>query len=913
MDLKVEAEADRRREDIDEPLHLDLEKTPGLEFSSPEHRRKPATLVERKLRLEVHKWHVLCLLAHLQRRNYWCDDEKVQAILKPLILRKTVRLLHLDSSQSQYQRNHSFNAAIDEISKLWRSKWTITQQGMRKAYWKEEPDELDDLDDLPDPVDMEDFRDAAKKRSGSRDLGAQLFCSLLRAVAVDTRLVCSLQPLSFSGVAKGTSPGKPKPQYIMASSFGQQSQKDQNKQNSTPSNPRWRLYGAEPEPSAPTPSKRPMKKIQDSPYPIFWAEVFNEALQKWIPVDPLVRNTINKPKTGFEPPANDTLNNMSYVVAFEDDGSAKDITRRYVQFYNGKTRRNRVESTKGGMEWWKRTMTFFEKPFSEDRDEIENVELLAREEGEQMPKNVQDFKNHPYYALERHLRRNEVIHPKKEIGRVNVGQSRGAKLEPVFRRKDVLIVKTADQWYRLGRDVKIGEQPLKRAISQKKRSMPVQGEEDDEGEEGAMMYAESQTQLYIPPSVVNGKIPRNAYGNLDVYVPSMIPAGAIHVRHPDAARAAKILGINYVDAVTGFEFKGRQGTAVLNGIVAAAEYRETLTEVIEAIAYERAVANTEKRSVAALQMWKRFLTALRIRERVHTKYAEAGSEVEGKGEREGEDEDSDMEDETYQNDDEVDTDEGGGGFFPEQSRASLTNPLSPETEPEPAEGRDIFDLGPPTVIEIPIVIHESPHTQSQLPPSPKSKHRSTPEDPAAGGFLPDHTCSPEARGGGFLMDDDGDYQSIGVRAKASPSSRFSPSSPPPSTRNTHALTISNSTPSNTTGIAAPEELELQVSELEPPPHFPPLPPQHPETTLTNPAAAAQPHDDDDHKTSTVPPRPRQSRQPLRPNLPPVPRPRRRRRRAGLVGGCSGGVGLRGNFLGGVWERGGELWLRGKGE
>lgn len=50
---------------------------------------------------------------------------------------------------------------------------------------------------------------------GSRDFGAQLFCALLRSVAVEARLVCSLQPLPFSGAAVGTTSRKPDSQSII--------------------------------------------------------------------------------------------------------------------------------------------------------------------------------------------------------------------------------------------------------------------------------------------------------------------------------------------------------------------------------------------------------------------------------------------------------------------------------------------------------------------------------------------------------------------------------------------------------------------------------------------------------------------------------------------------------------------------
>src|ERR1700761_1080451 len=81
-----------------------------------------------------------------------------------------------------------------------------------------------------------------------------------------------------------------------------------------------------------------------------------------------------------------------------------------------------------------------------------------------MPRNIEDFKGHPIYILERHLRRDEVIYPKREVGKVNTGSksSSNAKMESVYRRQNVHIVKSMDKWFRLGRQVKTREVPLKR-------------------------------------------------------------------------------------------------------------------------------------------------------------------------------------------------------------------------------------------------------------------------------------------------------------------------------------------------------------------------------------------------------------------------------------------------------------------
>lgn len=40
-------------------------------------RRKVLTAVEKKLRLDLHKVHLLCLLYHVHLRNHWCNDQNV--------------------------------------------------------------------------------------------------------------------------------------------------------------------------------------------------------------------------------------------------------------------------------------------------------------------------------------------------------------------------------------------------------------------------------------------------------------------------------------------------------------------------------------------------------------------------------------------------------------------------------------------------------------------------------------------------------------------------------------------------------------------------------------------------------------------------------------------------------------------
>jgi xeroderma pigmentosum group C-complementing protein len=166
-------------------------------------------------------------------------------------------------------------------------------------------------------------------------------------------------------------------------------------------------------------------------------------------------------------------------------------------------------------------------------------------------------------------------------------------------------------------------QPLKyKKLSKKSDSRGSSNLDQDLGK--TAMYAAYQTEPYVPPPVVRGRIPRNAYGNIDVYVPSMIPPGGWHASHPDAARAARLLGVDYADAVIGFQFKGRRGTAIIQGAIIAIEYKEAVEAVIEGFAHVAEQTNAEQVTQMALRMWKRFYIGLQIVRRIESYNVQQG-------------------------------------------------------------------------------------------------------------------------------------------------------------------------------------------------------------------------------------------------------------------------------------------------
>ncbi|KAI0839789.1 Rad4-domain-containing protein [Hypoxylon sp. FL0890] len=605
-------------------------------------RRKPISKAEKDRRIEIHKMHLLCLLAHVARRNRWCNDEAVQDNLRKLLTKKMVTYLNPGTHLSQFGRANSLKEGLQQVGSMYKTKYQITERGIRRALWAENEEYLQNYslpDDAESTLEKSDFLEAAKSLSGSRDVGAQLYCALLRSAGVEARLVCSLQPLAFtSGGPPLGKPPKAKGKLSIAEQYARQQKNDNPVDSPAESSssilrrlghPNATAFHVPPIPITPSSREAPPapKKIRESPYPIYWVEVLDEAHQKWQPADPLVTNSFWKPQK-MEPPASDRENCMTYVVTFEADGTAKDVTRRYAKAYNAKTRRTRIESAEAaGERWWRKALRAFSRGYSTDLDQIENNELTDLELREPMPRNIADFKDHPVYVLERHLRRNEVLVPGASAsGTVGAGST--GPLEKVYRRKDLRIARSRDKWYRMGRQVLPNEIPAKflpKRARIKTDSLDDDGDDDPSEPNGTPIYTYDQTVQFKHPPVVNGRVPKNRFKNIDLYVPSMVPEGGAYVADELGARAAFILGVDYAPALTGFHFKGRQGTAVLHGVVVAAEYEEAVRAVIDGLKDQAAELEKARRTREVLKAWRLFLMNLRVRQRI---WADVDSEEE---------------------------------------------------------------------------------------------------------------------------------------------------------------------------------------------------------------------------------------------------------------------------------------------
>ncbi|KAK8210222.1 hypothetical protein M8818_003710 [Zalaria obscura] len=654
------------------------------------------------------------------------------------------------------------------LTAYWRKRFTVTAPGLRKQgymplrrlaaevrVWEKNKGNQDHGERIDN---LQALRDLARKMEGSRDVGAQLFTALLRGLGLETRMVANLQPVGFGWnknedalpkkASKSTAAeaieisddeSSPDVQVTPSKPTGKSRKPPTPAKAMAPEKPRRRssrgakdvpislddeadgslssaLSDAESlidvTPSNPTKARK--KYDRDLSNPHYWTEVLSPVSNTYIPVDAIALSTVASTSdllSTFEPRgkrADAAKQVICYTIAHAPDGSAKDVTVRYLKRHQlpGRTKGYRmpvekipVYNKRGKVkkyeeyDWFRTVMSGYERrggKRSEAERKEDETDLKPFRPANEKPKmeteSLQWYKQSAEFVLERHLRREEAIVPHAQpVKMFMAGKGEKAKEEPVFRREDVVTCKTVESWHKEGREIKIGEQPMKmvpvRAVTlNRKREM-----EDVHRETGEKMlqglYARDQTDWIIPTPIRDGHIPRNAYGNMDVYVPTMVPKGAVHIPLRGTARICRKLDIEYAEACTGFEFGKQRAVPVITGVVVAIENEDAVIDAWEIEEVEKKRKEDTKKQALVLSLWRKFVMGLRIVERMKTEYKDNGGEevnpfVNRAKLRQREREGFDM-DETKPDDGMGDEDEymGGGGFFlPGHDEEEVPNP-----------------------------------------------------------------------------------------------------------------------------------------------------------------------------------------------------------------------------------------------
>ncbi|XP_002015455.2 DNA repair protein complementing XP-C cells homolog [Drosophila persimilis] len=331
-----------------------------------------------------------------------------------------------------------------------------------------------------------------------------------------------------------------------------------------------------------------------------WVEVWSEVEEQWICIDlvKLKLHCVDTIRKNASP-------GLAYVFAFQDDMSLKDVTARYCANWSSVVRKARVE--KG---WIDETIAPYLGRRTK-RDICEDEQLRRIHSEKPLPKSIAEFKDHPLYVLERHLLKFQGLYP---ADAPTLGFIRG---EAVYSRDCVHLLHSREIWLKSARVVKLGEQPYKIVKARPKWDKLTRSVIKDQPLE---IFGYWQTQDYEPPTAENGIVPRNAYGNVELFKACMLPKKTVHLRLPGLMRVCKKLNIDCANAVIGFDFHQGACHPMLDGFVVCEEFREVVCAAWEEDQQEQARKEQEKYETRVFGNWKKLIKGLIIRERLKRKY-----------------------------------------------------------------------------------------------------------------------------------------------------------------------------------------------------------------------------------------------------------------------------------------------------
>ncbi|XP_037717681.1 DNA repair protein complementing XP-C cells homolog [Drosophila subpulchrella] len=331
-----------------------------------------------------------------------------------------------------------------------------------------------------------------------------------------------------------------------------------------------------------------------------WVEVWSEVEEQWICIDMFKGklhcvDTIRKNATP----------GLAYVFAFQDDQSLKDVTARYCSSWCTTVRKARVEKA-----WLDETITpYLGRPTK--RDITEDEQLRRIHANKPLPKSITEFKDHPLYVLERHLLKFQSLYPPDAP---TLGFIRG---EAIYSRDCVHVLHSRDIWLKSARVVKLGEQPYKVVKARPKWDRLTRSVIKDQPLE---IFGYWQTQDYDPPTAENGIVPRNAYGNVELFKACMLPKKTVHLKLPGLLRICKKLNIDCANAVVGFDFHQGACHPMYDGFIVCEEFREVVEAAWEEDQQEQVRKEQEKYETRVYGNWKKLIKGVLIRERLKKKY-----------------------------------------------------------------------------------------------------------------------------------------------------------------------------------------------------------------------------------------------------------------------------------------------------
>ncbi|CAO2210995.1 unnamed protein product [Urochloa humidicola] len=344
--------------------------------------------------------------------------------------------------------------------------------------------------------------------------------------------------------------------------------------------------------------------------PLYWAEVYcsgQASTGRWVHAD--VVNDLLDAERKVEASSAVCKKPLRYVVAFAGNG-AKDVTRRYCLQWH------RIAQGRVNPEWWDDVLAPLKQMEVTATNNSEDMELQTRALTEPLPTSQQAYKDHHLYALEKWLHKNQILHPKGPV----LGFCKG---HPVYPRSCVQTLQSRHGWLREGLQIRENELPAK-VVTRPKRtfnSQSVQSSADEDALKPTLeLYGEWQLEPLQLPHALDGIVPKNERGQVDVWSEKCLPPGTVHLRLPRLFQVAKRLGIDYAPAMVGFDYRSGRCLPVFDGIVVCTEFK---CAILEAYAEEEEQRRAEERKqdeAQALSRWYQLLCSIVTRQRLKESY-----------------------------------------------------------------------------------------------------------------------------------------------------------------------------------------------------------------------------------------------------------------------------------------------------
>ncbi|EJD74033.1 DNA repair protein Rad4 containing protein [Loa loa] len=590
------------KEDSDGTVEVTIKAAKSVETEESKWAKFIRQQVNRKIRdrqINCHKMHLLCYIAHLRM---W-----TRALIRHEVL--TSLCLSLIPEGYITAAKHEFDVAIVERFLKWfRSAFQLTERKYvaRNGFCDSQMKRLEEL------IDERVYED-------DKDLASLLFLCLL-SLKQCTRLCLSCQPIKHrltvsmlrsehteTFVEKNIN--NDDNSVVWEQKLYEVTKKVQIKTDDCSENSSVKM-NEETKRSNVKRSKRDSRNNFDHPTFInkrktdsernYWVEYWDHINARWICIDPWC-GTVDMPES-LE--ANATVP-MHYVVCIDNNMGMRDVTARYAsKFLSAETRRLRVDSS-----WWTDTLKMYRSK-NRKRERIEDVAIHNELLSKPKPATVAEYKNHPLYVLKKDILKYEAIYPEDQAP---IGQIRGIDIYP---RSSVYHLDGALNWMKHARMVKAGEKPYKivkgrvnhRAASELRESRSLE------------LYGYWQTEPYVPPKVVDGRIPRNEFGNLYVYKSSMVPEDCVHLRLNGLAAICRQLDIDCVPAVVGWEFHKGGNHPILDGCVVLKKHEDVLREAWREFYEKKQVAAEKRQQERALKNWRRLVKGMLTMKKVRAKF-----------------------------------------------------------------------------------------------------------------------------------------------------------------------------------------------------------------------------------------------------------------------------------------------------